>query len=407
MEPSCTVGINANPPQAGSEKPDGEGWLPRLTLYLPYMSLESCKRYRKLQKQYRNNDKDNSYRIFYPDGTTQQHTHTIADYVTSTDVHPRRSLDQFYYPSLVDTSTRDADQTISKWTGNNLGNDGRETAAYDRALLMADQLWCWAIDDSKLQTAWEDSMCTTGLTFALGTIVSCFPYKNGSGSSPNYLGLYGSVRKNAVHCKTVWDLQALIVREAVGHLLEQNNKNVVDLIETYKWVSRAKITQGSPMKIPWWLTKHTKEAALDDSQEFKIALDVSDIIDELKMIRHLVQTQRDVLAQFIEALTRLYHSESEIRKDNHGDMPTTVFQHIEVLDQGQMFVNVQKKASVHHSSENTKLLAKSISGLAAGYVVTADETLLKLLVELDSIRDEAKSTYQVVIWVIVYVTTDD
>lgn len=43
---------------------------------------------------------------------------------------------------------------------------------------------------------------------------------------------------------------------------------------------------------------------LDDSQELKLVLEVADIIDELKMIRHLVETQKDVLQQLRPDISR-------------------------------------------------------------------------------------------------------
>jgi hypothetical protein len=47
-------------------------------------------------------------------------------------------LDQFYYPALDDTTAWDADQTVSKWSGRDLGTDGRNTAApyYGRPALV-------------------------------------------------------------------------------------------------------------------------------------------------------------------------------------------------------------------------------------------------------------------------------
>jgi hypothetical protein len=74
------------------------------------------------------------------------------EYLHSTPpLHPRRSLDQFYYPSLRDTDTRDSDQTVSKWTGSYDGmtEDGRDSAAMDSLVVMVDQLWLWVIDERK------------------------------------------------------------------------------------------------------------------------------------------------------------------------------------------------------------------------------------------------------------------
>jgi hypothetical protein len=64
-------------------------------------------------------------------------------------LHPRQTLDQFYYSSLPDTTARDKDQTISKWSGAKLGEDGRPSAVGDSLLIMVDQLWCWVLNESK------------------------------------------------------------------------------------------------------------------------------------------------------------------------------------------------------------------------------------------------------------------
>lgn len=97
-----------------------------------------------------------AYYSEYEQNRPQQTTSAIAyeretiEYMLSHDpLHPRRTLDQFYYSSLADTSTRDADQTISKWTGNQVGPEGRARAENDSLLIMVDQLWYWVLDDSK------------------------------------------------------------------------------------------------------------------------------------------------------------------------------------------------------------------------------------------------------------------
>jgi hypothetical protein len=74
-------------------------------------------------------------------------------------------LDQFYYPALDDTTAWDADQTVSKWSGRDLGTDGRNTAAPDSLLIMVDQLWCWVLDERQLHmssNSWISSKHTDG-----------------------------------------------------------------------------------------------------------------------------------------------------------------------------------------------------------------------------------------------------
>ncbi|KAL5373726.1 hypothetical protein DPSP01_012471 [Paraphaeosphaeria sporulosa] len=292
------------------------------------------------------------------------------------NVHPRRTLDQFYYPSLSDTSARDKDQTISKWTGSNVGEEGREAAERNSTLLTVDQLWCWVIDDK--------------------TIISCFPCRETDGISPDFCDLYESVKKHANACKTVWDMQALLVREAISYTAEQNNKNVVDLIETYKWVSRTKAARQTSY-VQDFLIKHHENhfdsAALDDSKESKLVLEVSDIVDELKMIKSLVQTQRGVLKTFIEALTRKNPSTDEPQQNSRKRANISKCSFTST-DASRMFINLQNQETLHRDSEDIKLLAQDISGAAASYAVTADETLVSLLKDLDEIKEEADYTHR-------------
>jgi hypothetical protein len=55
-------------------------------------------------------------------------------------VHIRRTLDQSYYWTLKDTSTRDRDQVVY-----------RATKDQNPRIIMVDQLWLWILDGSKHQ----------------------------------------------------------------------------------------------------------------------------------------------------------------------------------------------------------------------------------------------------------------
>jgi hypothetical protein len=99
----------------------------------------------------------------------------ILGYLGSQDskgIHVTRTIDQYYYPSLLDTSWRDIDQVVRRYQTkkskeNKLNNDnaglkntssksckrnGGIYGAYDGDLnfqmVMVDQLWVWIIDDS-------------------------------------------------------------------------------------------------------------------------------------------------------------------------------------------------------------------------------------------------------------------
>jgi hypothetical protein len=115
---------------------------------MPFMNYDLYWNYSFLQKYY-------SGRWRWDTSNTTQYTprmlmeHDLSRYLYDPlPLHPRRTLDQFYYPSLENTRARDADQTLSKWTEERVPSYGRARAMYDSILIMIDQLWCWVIDDS-------------------------------------------------------------------------------------------------------------------------------------------------------------------------------------------------------------------------------------------------------------------
>lgn len=71
-------------------------------------------------------------------------------------LHPRRTLDQFYYHMLENTEERDENQVIQRWVDGRYQTDRRpgldmqkvpsETETY---VMMADQLWLWIVNDSE------------------------------------------------------------------------------------------------------------------------------------------------------------------------------------------------------------------------------------------------------------------
>jgi hypothetical protein len=69
-------------------------------------------------------------------------------------LHPRRTLDQFYYYMLEDTEMRDNTQVVHRWAerqhrrhlNSGLGTQKPHPVIH---VMMADQLWLWIIDDSE------------------------------------------------------------------------------------------------------------------------------------------------------------------------------------------------------------------------------------------------------------------
>lgn len=96
--------------------------MPYLTFATRSTDEERKKRYDKLEEQYKNKV-----------------------------LHGPRTLDQFYYYSLSDTSHRDDTQVVSRYFEEHSGSEKKP-----KKILEVDQLWLWVIDESRLS-----AFCTT------------------------------------------------------------------------------------------------------------------------------------------------------------------------------------------------------------------------------------------------------
>jgi hypothetical protein len=69
----------------------------------------------------------------------------ISEHLYSTSpLHMRRTLDQFYYWTVVDTTAQDQNQVVSH--GTKSSSDPEATGR----VVMVDQLWMWILDQSKV-----------------------------------------------------------------------------------------------------------------------------------------------------------------------------------------------------------------------------------------------------------------
>ncbi|KAH7081271.1 hypothetical protein BKA63DRAFT_503487 [Paraphoma chrysanthemicola] len=280
-----------------TEKEDRR-WVPPLTVYLPYLAWMKYSRFRQHEDSRTEGDKkEGNSKTFWSYSRSQDQirkTFSRPPYMEKMpelnsqqeDCHRRRTLDQYYYPALKDTKDRDSDQTISKWTGLVSPADGGGEPAEDSLLLMVDQLWCWILDDE--------------------TIITSFPWEKEE--LPDYQSLYGSIIRHISTCRSVWEMQSLFVEHAMGYLFSQRNRNFCDIVETYNWV----ISKKAADQTESFQRFHKRYAdgeynlkTFDDRDDMKLMLEVADIIDELKMIRHVLDTQGKVLMQMTQTLSQI------------------------------------------------------------------------------------------------------
>lgn len=127
----------------------------------------------------------------------------------------------------------------------------------------------------------------------------------------------------------------------------------------------------------------------DGQKELERLLEVADIIDELKMIQHLQETQRDVLKSAIPALINLNPSPE-------GKTPAQINIYGNDISSGGTVIIHNTSIDSPDNVETTKALAQGIAGAAREHVVLMEETLVTVLTQLSDISKNAEYTQKMV-----------
>lgn len=243
-------------------------------------------------------------------------------------VHGRRTLDQYGYPSLRNTSVRDGDQVLYKRTKADSDKSrpkedhkhkyrplGRRSVAAgangdlnmdptltdeDARVLMVDQLWLWVIDNQ--------------------TVVTFFAAKEKDDNDPG-LSREGDLRSEiyqdingdyASQCVDPYDFAALAVFHAIKALLERttdSNLQVFRIFEEYISI----LTEQQTSSFKHFRNNHRFENATDNNAQSHIdnrkdldaLLELRDIEDELKTIDKLIKEQQTCVSDMIHQYREL------------------------------------------------------------------------------------------------------
>ena len=242
-------------------------------------------------------------------------------------VHCRRTLDQYGYPSLRNTSVRDGDQILYKRTKpeadpqiskdaiiKNKLHSNRSLASrrsgttntdeFAARVLMVDQLWLWIMDSQTVITFFapkEKENNDNGL------------WREGDLRSEIYQDINGDF---ANQCADPFDFAALAVMHAVKALLEgttDGNLQVFRIFEEYISI----LTEQQTSSFKHFRNNHGFEKAkdinaqqhIDNSKDLDALLELRDIEDELNTIDKLVKEQQSCVSEMhsqYEQLTTRY-----------------------------------------------------------------------------------------------------
>lgn len=148
----------------------------------------------------------------------------------SSSLHPRRSLDQFFYSSLTETSDRDQDQVVSKNTP--WGARG------GKKMIMVDQLWLWLIETRDIHPNAPDKIKTSVLT--------SFPRKEKEAGEvekdldlDDIADLHQAIIDEANSMGSEWegnkcDYVGLIIEQAVSVMLRVRTEGSLDFLGIFR-----------------------------------------------------------------------------------------------------------------------------------------------------------------------------
>lgn len=130
---------------------------------------------------------------------------------------------------------------------------------------------------------------------------------------------------------------------------------------------------------------------MNNLKELKLLPQVADIIEELEMIRNLADKQREVLKSLLLALRYLYPSKRE--SSHNGSQVVFNFPQTD-FNTDTIYTIKTSQTKLEESVEPTKRLAEKIEGATRDTVVSADETLLLLIAEVDELTQEGERTHK-------------
>ena len=225
----------------------------------------------------------------------------------NSDYHPRRTLDQFYYSRIEDTTDRDVDQVVFRQT-----RSGHESTDFNDGskLVMVDQLWLclWVVERTNQHDLWEQ--------FSSGVLTS-FPHTAYARPDKDPFSSYetADIRQTVLKSlesrenggtKRATEVASLIIREvAVGTLSEMRKDWSLDFLELfreaigkaaqdYEMYFRQFANSISPLSTRTG-SDRKKDIVDRKKDEVQLGLKIADIIEELQMLRQLFETQSTVL----------------------------------------------------------------------------------------------------------------
>ncbi|CAG8945549.1 unnamed protein product [Penicillium salamii] len=327
-------------------------------VFMPYLHFETTERRQKMQDAI-----SRAETLTFP-STAMKRMRTKDEMLidahlssSTTSLHVRRTLDQFFYPN-IDTQSRDQDQVVFRYQTKSPGMGS------DPKIFMVDQLWMWV----------------------LGTnlIVTAFPQRWDQPKNDPLNVLDGIIEdinsKTRDPVRSVYDLAMIITNRCSGvfdrHRLGDEEYQFLDMFESSIGIATDKETllfnqfNHASVQASDWLKSHRKldgsfsssrtksvdgtdedglssdycdehgqplfvDRLLDIGQETDLLAETKDIRDELNMIRTVLEHQKYVLLDFQDVICETYQGQHRSQfdvKKRFKDQQRVIDMHLKDID---------------------------------------------------------------------------
>jgi ankyrin repeat protein/Mg2+ and Co2+ transporter CorA len=326
--------------------------------FMPYLHFETAERRERMQEAIR---KAQQARTPQPglDRTPTRDELLLRAHLTgsSTSLHIRRTLDQFFYPN-IDTQSRDQDQVVYRY-------QKKRSRVPEPKIFMVDQLWMWILGPS--------------------LIVTSFPQRWDQPKNDPLNVLDGIIEdinsKTREPVRSVYDLAIIITNRCSGvfdrHRMGDDEYQFLDMFESSIGIATDRESflfnqfNRASAQASDWLKTHRKPSRiarrkekdvakdlnkeerkkqdsdeaddeplfvdnlLDIGQETDLLAEAKDIRDELNMIRMVLHYQKNVLDDFHEVVGEIYLSQGQSQRDikkRFGEQQRTIDIHLKDID---------------------------------------------------------------------------
>ncbi|KAL4909719.1 hypothetical protein BDW74DRAFT_186228 [Aspergillus multicolor] len=293
--------------------------------FMPYLHFETVEGRNRMQEAIRKTQQTQTPPRPGLDRTPTRDELLLRAHLTSssTSLHIRRTLDQFFYPN-IDTQTRDQDQVVYRY-------QKKRSRVPEPKIFMVDQLWMWILGPSLI------------------------PKNDPLNVLDGIIEDINSKTRDPV--RSVYDLAITITNRCSGfldmfesHLFNRFNRASAQASDWLKNHRKHNKFARRQEKVAKNLDKEEKkkqdsdevddeplfvDELLDIGQETDLLAEAKDIRDELNMIRMVLHYQKNVLDDFEKVVSEIYlgqHQNQRDMKKRFGEQQRTIDIHLKDID---------------------------------------------------------------------------